>query len=137
MRKSILFVVLLLLPASWAFAQYGGDRGGYGRGGDGMRLSVSGCLYGDSGYLTLFDDNGNTFAVSGPQAARLGQWVGHRVAVTGRSFFDPNNPLSMSANGEDVPTLRVFRIDNVSRGNRCDYGWTGDRDRGGINIHIP
>jgi hypothetical protein len=136
MRKNILMLCLfLLLPAVWAVAQYGG---GYDR--DGMRMRVSGCLYGDAGYLTLFDDQGNTFAVGGPQRRQLERWVGHRVQVEGRTFFDPRNPRAMSANGEDVPTIRVFEVENVSR-DRCDYGggydYDRDRDHGGINIHIP
>ena len=137
LRNSILLLSLLLLSAAWAIAQYGGPRYGDRHEG-GMRLRVAGCLYGDSGYLALLDNQGNTYEVTGPQARRLSRFVGHRVRVEGRTFFDPDNPMSMSANGEDVPTLRVFDIEHVSR-DRCDYGWQGgpQEGNGGINIHIP
>jgi hypothetical protein len=133
MRNSILTLSLLLLTGTWAVAQYGGPYGG-DRGEGGARMRVAGCLYGDNGYLTLFDDNGNTYQVVGRQAARLGRFVGHRVQVEGRTFFDADNPSAMAANGESVPTLRVFEIEHVDR-DRCDAGWGGNE--GGINIHIP
>jgi hypothetical protein len=117
MRRIILLISLFLLSAAWAFAQYGPyaqrppDQGG-------NRLRVEGCLFGQPGNLALLDDQGNTFELRG-RTARLYNFIGHRVRVEGRTWFDADNPNAMSANGEDVPILRVFQTEQVYGGS-CD-----------------
>jgi hypothetical protein len=93
---------------------------------------VEGCLFGEPGNLALIDDQGNTFDLRG-RTARLNNFIGHRVRVEGRTWFDADNPNAMSANGEAVPTLRVFETEQVSRG-RCDQ-WGGST--GEFRFSIP
>lgn len=125
MRKMILLISLLLLPAAWVFAQYGTPQYGspgarhYG---PGNRVSVAGCLFGEPGNLALIDDFGNTYELRG-RTARLSRHIGHRVRVEGRTWFRADNPLAMSEYGETTPILRVQSTQRVSRGH-CDQ-WGG------------
>lgn len=147
MRKIIVLISLFLLPASWAFGQYGtpyGERpydqgrpynqgpnqGGYNQGGNnrggnnrgGNVMRVEGCVFGEPGNLALIDDQGNTFELRG-RTARLNNYIGRRVRVDGRTWFRPDRPFAMSEHGENTPVLRVFATERVSRG-RCDQ-WGG------------
>jgi hypothetical protein len=134
MRKMILLLAVLVLPAAWAFAQYGGYERGYNRDQGGNRLRVEGCLFGEPGNLALTDDQGNTFELRGRMASRLNGAIGRRVRVEGRTWFDADNPNAMSSNGEVTPSLRVFEIEQV-RG-RCDqWGGNPDEFRFSIPIH--
>jgi hypothetical protein len=146
MRRIILLISLFLLPAAWAFAQYG-PNGGYGerqrerqgerqydRDQGGNRMKVEGCLFGDPGNLALIDDQGNTFNLSG-RTGRLNRLIGHRVRVAGKTWFDADNPNAMAANGEATPTLRVFETEQVYRG-RCDqWGGSAGEFRFSIPLH--
>lgn len=137
MRKIFLLLAVVLLPAAWAFAQYGGygeHQGQYGRDEGGNRLRVEGCLFGDPGNLALTDDQGNTFDLRGRMASRLNGAIGRRVRVEGRTFFDADNPNAMSANGEAEPILHVTEIERVQ--GRCDqWGGSPDEFRFSIPIH--
>jgi len=134
----ILLLTVVLLPAAWALAQYGGngDRGGdrgdrdQGR----NRMKVEGCLFGEPGNLALTDDQGNTFELKGRIASRLNGAVGHRVRVEGETWFDRDNPNAMSSNGEATPILHVSEIERVQ--GRCDqWGGSPDEFRFSIPIH--
>jgi len=128
MRKIVVLISLFLLPASWAFGQYGTpygerryDRGrSYSQGGNAIR--VEGCVFGEPGNLALIDDQGNTFELRG-RTARLNNSIGHRVRVDGRTWFRPDSPFAMSEHGDSTPVLRVFATERVSRGH-CDQ-WGG------------
>ena len=127
MRKIILLISLFLLPASWAFGQYGTPygEGPYSQGGSynrgGYVLKVDGCVFGEPGYLVLLDDQGNTFELRG-KTARLNNYIGHRVRVDGRTWFRPDSPFAMNEHGENTPILRVFATERVSRGHCNQWG---------------
>ena len=121
MRKMILLISLLLLPAAWMFAQYGTPQ--VRQYGPGNRVSVEGCLFGQPGNLALLDDNGNTYELRG-RTAMLENFIGHRVRVDGRTWFRADNPYSMSEYGESTPILRVYGTQRVSR-RSCDE-WGGN-----------
>ena len=148
MRKIVVLISLFLLPASWAFGQYGapyGNQGGsynqgrpYNQGGSynqggpysqrgtsrgGNAIRVEGCVFGEPGNLALIDDQGNTFELRG-RTARLNNYIGHRVRVDGRTWFRPDSPFAMSEHGDSTPVLRVFATERVSRGH-CDQ-WGGE-----------
>jgi len=128
MKRIILLISLLLLPAAWAFTQ----EGQYGHEGDRARanVSVEGCLYGEPGNLTLVDNQGNTFQLTG-RTERLDGLTGRRVRLQGRAWTDRDGRDAMAGNqDENLPTLRVFGVQHVSR-DRCDEGGAG------INIQVP
>ena len=125
MRKLILLISLLVLPASWMFAQYGGGDYDRDRGG-GDRVSVEGCLFGEPGNLALLDDNGNSYELRG-RTGTLNNFIGHRVRVDGRTFFRADNPYAMGEYGDSTPVLRVYGTQHVSRG-RCDQWGGSDND---------
>ena len=127
MRKFILLISLLLLPAAWVFAQYGSHPPSqYGsppsQYGSGNRVSVEGCLFGEPGNLVLLDDHGNTYELRG-RTGTLNNFIGHRVQVDGRTWFRADNPYAMSEYGETTPILRVYGTQHVSR-RTCDQ-WGG------------
>jgi hypothetical protein len=133
MRKIILLISLFLLPATWAFAQYGGyGERPHDRDQGANKLRVEGCLYGEPGNLVLMDDQGNSFALTGRMTARLNPAIGHRVRVEGRTWFDPNNPNAMGANEENGPNLHVFEIEHIFPGE-CGYG---EQPQGGDQMHF-
>jgi hypothetical protein len=143
MRKILLLISLVVLPAAWMFAQYGSPAPQYGSpapqygspapqygstyetrhyGGGGNRVSVEGCLFGEPGNLALLDDNGNTYELRG-RTRMLRNYIGHRVRVDGRTWFRPDNPFAMSEYGESTPILRVTGTRHVSR-RHCEQ-WGG------------
>jgi hypothetical protein len=140
MKRIILLISVLLLSASWMFAQYGG----YGERNDGEgshQLRVEGCLYGQPGYLVLLDNQGNAFQLAGRMSSALDNFVGYRVRVAGRSWFNPDHPYAMGANEENGPTLHVSDIEHISR-FRCGEGEhhperEREHENKGMHIEIP
>ena len=130
MRRMILLISLLLLPAAWLFAQYGSYEVGRSPG-PGNTVSVEGCLFGEPGNLALLDDSGNTYELRG-RTGTLNNYIGHRVRVDGRTWFRADNPYAMSEYGETTPILRVYGT-RVSRGH-CDQ-WGGSATE--FHIMIP
>jgi hypothetical protein len=136
----ILLISLLLIPAAWMFAQYGGyerQGGGYEerRGGDqGNVVSVEGCVFGEPGNLALLDDSGNTYELRG-RTGPLNNFIGHRVRVDGRTWFRADNPYAMSDYGEATPILRVYGTQRISRGHCDQWGGADTEFRFSIPIH--
>ena len=150
MRKILLLISLLVLPAAWLFAQYGSPQYGgpqpqyggpqpqYGSEvrhyGGGNRVSVEGCLFGEPGNLALLDDNGNTYELRG-RTRTLSSYIGHRVRVDGRTWFRPDNPFAMSEYGESTPILRVYGTRHVSRRHCEQWGGNETEFRFTIPLH--
>jgi hypothetical protein len=134
MRKFILLISLLVLPAAWVFAQYGSpevrqfDRSG------GNRVSVEGCLFGEPGNLALLDDYGNTYELRG-RTGTLNSFIGHRVRVDGRTWFRADNPYAMSEYGDTTPILRVYGTQHVSRRHCDQWGGSESEFRFSIPLH--
>jgi hypothetical protein len=127
MKQIILLLTIFLMPAGLAFAQYGYDNGPYNNGPyhhrHENRLTVQGCLYGGDGYYVLNDRYGNTFQLTG-NTSGFNHFVGRRVTLTGRTWFNQEHPYAMSgnANADETPRLHVYRVDNISEHYCGGYG---------------
>jgi Protein of unknown function (DUF5818) len=124
MKRSFLLISILLLSAAWAVAQYGGGYNSQSSDSnrDSSQVTVLGCLAEAGGALTLTDQAGTTYQLTG-KTEELSAHVGHTIRVTGASSLATHVPGSMSEGTEMQPTLSVASFKHVS--SDCGEPGTG------------
>lgn len=112
MKRTFLLISILLLPALWAMAQYGGSSDFPDTTPVTMKVTIVGCLAGDEGGYTLTDRSGAIYQLTG-ETGKLRAHVGHTMQVTGVSTSVMHQPGSMSEGTRTHPTLSVVSFKHV------------------------
>lgn len=115
MRRIVLVIALAVLTSMWAGANSGPYR--ETRTNLRHRIDVNGCVFGSPGNLTLVDEQGNTFELTGKKSEDLQSRIGQRVHISGKTWWDTDEPGAMAGKG-GVHELHVSHILGAS-GERC------------------
>jgi hypothetical protein len=115
MRKKLLLVLTLLLPAVWLQAQ---DTMGKASNNSGP-TTIAGCLQSGGGVYTLTESDGTVHRLSG-YANKLGKHVGHQVQITGKPGVKTISTTQQNI-ASSATEIHVFNVKNVTHvGDSCN-----------------